>query len=87
MQLLSNGRQLVERGNAILKSSMSDFKITEQDVQSTLKYLKIFHPESANRGFAEEMLHYLKATYHRIALTDPDILDELYENFQRKRNS
>jgi hypothetical protein len=63
---------------------MSDYEITEEDIQGMVKYLKVFHPENANHEFAKEMLHYLKATYHRLALTDPDVLDELYDEFTRK---
>ena len=60
---------------------MSDYEITEQDIESTVKYLQIFHPENANREFAVEMLEYLKASVHRLALTDPDSLNELYRSF------
>lgn len=59
-------------------ADMSDYKITEKDIESTVNYLRIFHPENANREFAVEMLEYLKATTHRLALTDPRTLDELY---------
>ncbi len=60
---------------------MSDYEITEKDIESTIKYLSIFHPENANREFAVEMLEYLKTTYHRLALTDPESLEKLYETF------
>lgn len=63
---------------------MSNYKITEQDIQGMLKYLKVFHPENANRDFAEEMLRFFKAGYRRMSLTDPDALDKLYEEFTRK---
>ena len=64
---------------------MSDYEITEQDIESTVKYLQIFHPENANREFAVEMLEYLKASVHRLALTDPDALDEIYLAFTVSR--
>ena len=60
---------------------MSDYQITEKDVEATVNYLRIFHPENANREFAVEMLEYLKASYHRLALTNPDALDELYDAY------
>lgn len=60
---------------------MSGYQITEQDIQGMLRYLKAFHPENANREFAEEILRYFKATARRMALTDPDALDELYAEF------
>lgn len=31
---------------------MSDFKITDEDISAVVRYLKIFHPENANRKFA-----------------------------------
>lgn len=70
-----------------LRKTMSGYEITEEDIQGMLKYLKAFHPENANREFAEEMLRYLKAASRRLALTDPDALDELYEAFQQTRQS
>lgn len=64
---------------------MSDYEITEQDIESTVKYLHIFHPENANREFANEMLEYLKASVHRLALSNPDALDELYLAFTKSK--
>lgn len=66
---------------------MSDYKITEEDVEGMLQYLRVFHPENANREYAVEMLEYLKATFHRLALTDPDALHELYEAFEKSRTN
>lgn len=66
---------------------MSDYKITEQDIAGMLNYLRVFHPENANRDFAVEILHYMKAGYRRIALTDPDALDSLYVEFTREQTS
>ena len=66
---------------------MSGYEITEEDIKGMLRYLKAFHPENANREFAKEMLRYLKAASRRMALTDPDALDELYRAFQQDRKS
>jgi len=66
---------------------MSDYEITEQDIESTVKYLQIFHPENANREFAIEMLEYLKASVHRLALSDPETLDALYLSFSTSKNN
>jgi hypothetical protein len=65
----------------------SGYEITEEDIQGMLRYLKAFHPENAKREFAEEMLRYLKAMSRRLALTDPDALEELYDAFQQTRQS
>lgn len=66
---------------------MSDYEITEKDIEGMLKYLRVFHPENANRDYAVEMLEYLKATFHRLAFTDPDALDELYTAFEKSRTN
>lgn len=66
---------------------MSGYEINEKDIQSMVKYLEVFHPENANHEFAEEMLRYLKAASRRLAVGDPDALDELYEEFQQSRQA
>ena len=66
---------------------MSDYEITEQDIETTVKYLKIYHPENANQEFAREMLLYLKDAYRRISLTDPDELDTIYHLFAKTQNN
>lgn len=63
------------------------YEITEKDIESTVNYLRIFHPEIANREFAIEMLEYLKASYHRLALISPDALNSLYEAFNDSKTS
>lgn len=61
------------------------YEITEKDIESMVNYLRIFHPENANREYAIEMLEYLKASYHRLALTNPDALHELYRAFEESK--
>ena len=64
---------------------MEHYKITEADIEGMIYYLRVYHPENANREYAAELLEYMKATYHRLALTNPDVLGELYEAFQRSK--
>lgn len=66
---------------------MSGYKINEKDIQGMLKYLEAFHPENANYEFAEEMLRYLKAASRRLAASDPETLDKLYEEFQQSHQA
>ena len=66
---------------------MSGYEINEKDIQGVLRYLELFHAENANHEFAEEMLRYFKAALQRMALTDPDALEDLYETFQASRKS
>ncbi|HET7302711.1 MAG TPA: hypothetical protein VFI74_05270 [Candidatus Saccharimonadales bacterium] len=61
---------------------MEHYKITEDDIQGMIYYLKVYHPENANREYATELLEYMKATYQRLALTNPEVLEELYQAFQ-----
>ncbi len=65
---------------------MSDYEITEKDIENTVKYLRIFHPENANKEFAVELLQYFKSAYHRLAVTDPDALEELYAAYLGRSN-
>lgn len=64
---------------------MSGYEVNEKDIQGVLKYLELFHPENANREFAEELLRYFKAASRRMALTDPDALDKLYDEFTSEK--
>jgi uroporphyrinogen-III synthase len=62
------------------------YEITEKDIESTVRYLEIFHPENANKEYAAEMLMYLKASFHRLALTNPEALEELYTAFEKSKH-
>ncbi len=64
---------------------MEHYKITDDDIQGIIYYLKVYHPENANREYAVELLEYMKATYQRLALTNPNVLDDLYEAFQKTK--
>lgn len=66
---------------------MEHYKITEADVEGMIYYLRVYHPENANREYATELLEYMKATYQRLALTNLNVLDDLYEAFQKSKNS
>lgn len=66
---------------------MSNYEITEQDIESTFKYLQIFHPEKASKEYALAMLEYLKAGYHELSKVDPEGLDKLYLAFEESKNS
>jgi len=68
------------------KNMEERYEINEKDIASVVRYLAIFHPDNANREFAIEMLEYLKAGYHRLALTDPDALDDLYKAFASSKD-
>lgn len=64
---------------------MSDYVITDEDVDTVVRYLKIFHPENATREFALFMLESTKSAIHKIAIDNPDGLDELYEQVAKSQ--
>ncbi len=65
---------------------MSDYTITNKDVASVVKYLHIFHPDKANEAYAVALLEYLQASYHRMAVSDPDALEDLLKAFEASKS-
>jgi len=68
---------------------MSDYVITEENIDAVVRYLEIFHPENANRDYARYMLEMSKSVIHKIALENPDDIEALYEQVktQNQKNS
>lgn len=64
---------------------MSDFKITDEDISAVVRYLKIFHPENANRKFALFMLESTKSAIHNVAIDNPDDIEVLYEQIENSQ--
>ena len=64
---------------------MSDYKITDEDIEVMLRYLTILHPDNANKEFAENMLRYWKAQYRQLAVNNLDTgaLDKLFDAYQK----
>lgn len=62
---------------------MSDYKITEKDIDAVVRYMKIYHPEKANRDYARAMLEYIKSGLHEIAQNNPDDIEAMYEAYEK----
>jgi dephospho-CoA kinase len=62
---------------------MSDFQITDEDIDAVERYLEIYHPENANREYAQRMLESTKSALHQIAINNPDDIEALYEQLKR----
>lgn len=62
---------------------MSDFQITDEDIDAVVRYLEIYHPENANREYAQRMLESTKSALHQIAINNPDDIEALYEQLKR----
>lgn len=41
---------------------MSDYVLNEKDIESTIKYLKIFDPKNADRDYAIQLLEVMQIT-------------------------
>jgi hypothetical protein len=66
---------------------MSDYKITKQDIDAIVRYLQIYHPDKANREYAQAMLDYIKSGLHKIAHDNPDNIEVMYENYENYLNN
>ncbi len=62
---------------------MSDFQITEEIIDAVVRYMKIYHPERANREYVRSMLEHLKSGLHQIAHKNPDDIESMYENYEK----
>lgn len=65
---------------------MSDYVITDEDVDAVVRYLEIFHPENATREFALFMLESTKSAIHKVAIDNPDDIEALYEQVEKLRD-
>lgn len=55
----------------------------QKDIEAVLNYLKIYHPDKADRNYAAAFLDYLQSKIHDLALNDPDELEKLYDTFDK----
>lgn len=62
---------------------MSDYQITNLDIDGMMRYLEIYHPENANREYAQGILEHTKSALHEIAKNNPDDIEAMYEAYER----
>lgn len=62
---------------------MSDFQITEEVIDKVVQYMRIFHPERADREYARAMLEYIKSALHEIARNNPDDIEAMCEAYEK----
>ncbi len=69
-----------------LSTVMNHYQISDEDVDGVMRYMKIFHPEKANRDYCKALLEYLQSGLisglRQIALNKPDDIEELYEKYE-----
>lgn len=70
---------------------MSGYQISDEDIDGVVRYMKIFHPEKANRDYCKALLESFQAGVivglRQIALTKPDDIEELYEKYEAYRKN
>lgn len=68
-----------------MSSIMSDYEITNEQIEAMLRYLQNFHPEQANHEFAENWLRYWKSKIRNMSLDnlDNDKMEEMFEAFTK----
>ena len=66
-------------------TTMTGYKISDEDVDGVVRYMKIFHPEKANseycRGLLEAFQAGLISNLRQIALDNPDDIEELSDKY------
>jgi hypothetical protein len=61
------------------------YEITEKDIESALRWLKVNDPENATREQAEALLKDLKAGFHSMAHNNPDLLNQLKQELDSNK--
>ena len=64
---------------------MSDYVITDEDIDAVVRYLKIYHPENATREYARRMLESTKSALHQIAINNPNDIEALYKQIENSQ--
>ena len=62
---------------------MSDYQITEVDIDGMMRYLEVYHPDRANRDYALALLEYTKSALHEIAQDNPNNIEAMLEAYER----
>lgn len=64
---------------------MSHYHISDEDVNSVVRYMKIYHPDRANREYVRALLEYTLAgvqTSLRDLAQDPDKFETFVADFE-----
>ncbi len=65
---------------------MSFYEINEPDIAKVLNYMRIFHPEKANREYVVNLLTAFKSGLRNISRKNPDDIEALYEAYEASLN-
>lgn len=64
-----------------------NYEISEKDIDSVLKFLKLSDPEHATPEMAIEILETMQASVHELAHDDPELLIKIYEQVKNSKKS
>lgn len=62
------------------------YKISDEDIEAALRYLKHHDPENANRDTAIALLEDLRSGFHTMAHDNPDKLLELQREIDSRHS-
>lgn len=65
---------------------MSGYQISDEDVEATVRYMKIYHPEKSDPDYCRQMLEAFQAGLiaglREIAISKPDDIEVLFEQYE-----
>lgn len=65
---------------------MSDYQISEEDIDAVVRYMEIFHPEKANREYSLALLENIKSGLHQVARNNPEDIEAMYAQYEASLN-
>jgi hypothetical protein len=64
-----------------------NYEISEKDIESVIRWLKINDPENATHEKAVALLQDLKAGFHGMAHNNPELLDQLRQELKHDNSA
>ena len=61
---------------------MSDYQISDEDVDAVVRYMEMFHPENASREYCWALLEHIKSGLHQIARNNPEDIEAMYAQYE-----
>lgn len=62
------------------------YKITDEDIEAVVRWLRINDPENANPKIARQMLEGTRSMFREIGQTDEDLLHKALEDYKTKKD-
>ncbi len=62
------------------------YEITDKDIESALRYLKVYDPEHATPEMAISLLEDLREGFHNMAHHNPRLLEQLQEELEANKH-